>query len=147
LTLSTAGLVGIAMKEQFRGEAYIPVPGDRPTIGFGSAGPDVRLGQTITVERALILLEKDVSVHESGLRACTHDIPMYQHEWDVYVAWTFNVGVHKACTSTLVKKLRAGDYEGACNELLRWNKFNGRELRGLTKLREEQRQLCLHGRK
>jgi lysozyme len=36
LTLSASALVGIAVHEGYRGEAYRPVPGDVPTIGFGT---------------------------------------------------------------------------------------------------------------
>ena len=36
LSLTAAGLISIATWEGFKGEAYIPVPGDVPTIGFGS---------------------------------------------------------------------------------------------------------------
>ena len=46
LTLSAATLVGIAVHEGYRDTAYIPVPGDVPTIGFGTTG-GVKMGDTI----------------------------------------------------------------------------------------------------
>ena len=36
LVLSAGGLIGIASHEGYRETAYIPVPGDVATIGFGS---------------------------------------------------------------------------------------------------------------
>jgi lysozyme len=144
LALSGTGLVGIALHEQFRDKAYLPTPNDVPTIGFGSTS-DVRPGQTITVERGLILLQKDVTQTEERLRECIGEVPLYQHEWDAYVSWAFNVGTGAACSSTLVKLLKEHRYEEACNQLPRWNKQAGRELPGLTKRREKERQLCLHG--
>ena len=36
LSLTAAGLISIATWEGFKDEAYIPVEGDVPTIGFGS---------------------------------------------------------------------------------------------------------------
>lgn len=47
--------------------------------------------------------------------------------------------------SSMLVKLRAGDFRGACNEFPKWNKANGRELRGLTKRRAKERELCLKG--
>jgi lysozyme len=140
LTLSAAALVGIAVHEGYRGEAYVPVPGDRPTLGFGDA-QGVQMGQRTDPVRALIRLNEQVSVFERQLKACIGDVPLFQHEWDAYVSWTFNVGVR--CDSTLIRKLRTGDYAGACAELLRWDRFQGRPLPGLTKRRQQEYQQCL----
>lgn len=139
--LSAAALIGIAGWEGFRDKAYDDGVGVQ-TIGFGST-EGVKPGDTITVERALVKLGADVSRHEKGLRECVALIPLYQHEWDAYVSWTFNVGVGAACGSTLVKRLRSGDYAGACQELLRWNRAGGRVLRGLTLRRQSEYQRCM----
>lgn len=142
LTLSAASLVGIAVHEGYRGEAYIPVAGDRPTLGFGDA-QGVKPGDKTDPVRALIRLNSQVSQFQIDLKACIGDVPMHQHEWDAVVSWAFNIGSSAACSSTLVRKLKAYDYEGACNELLRWNKFQGKPLAGLTKRREAERKTCL----
>lgn len=142
LTLSAAALIGIAVHEGYRGEAYVPVPGDRPTIGFGDA-TGVQIGQRTDPVRALVRLGQHVGQKESELRACIGDVPMHQHEWDAIVSWSFNVGTGAACGSTLVRKLKAGDYAGACRELLRWDKFQGRALPGLTKRRQQEYQQCM----
>lgn len=145
LALSAAGLIGIAGHEAFRDKAYLPTPNDVPTIGFGST-EGVKLGDKITVERGLILLGRDVSKTERKLQECIGDVPLYQHEWDAYVSWAFNVGTDAACKSTLVKLLKEGKYKEACDQLLRWNKQGPNVLPGLVKRREQEHQLCLHGR-
>jgi len=142
LSLSAASLVGIAVHEGYRDRAYIPVAGDRPTIGFGDA-QGIRMGDTTDPVRALIRLNTQVSKFELELKRCIGDVPMHQYEWDAIVSWSFNVGSGAACSSTLVRKLKAGDYTGACNELTRWTKFQGRTLPGLVKRREAERKLCL----
>jgi lysozyme len=55
------------------------------------------------------------------------------------------VGTGAACSSTLVRKLRADppDYPGACRELLRWDKQAGRVLAGLTRRRQAEYQTCV----
>jgi lysozyme len=144
LSLSAAGLVGIASHEGYRNEAYIPVPGDRPTIGFGDA-QGVRPGDRTDPVRALIRLGSQVSTSERELKACIGDVPMHQHEWDSIVSWAYNVGSGAACGSTLVRKLKAHDYAGACAELLKWTKFKGRDLPGLVKRRKQEYAQCMGG--
>ena len=69
LSLSATALVAMALHEGYREEAYIPVPGDVPTIGFGTT-QDVELGDKITPERALIRLLKDANKFESAIQTC-----------------------------------------------------------------------------
>lgn len=144
LTLSGAALIGLAVHEGYRSDAYVPVPGDRATIGFGDA-EGVKPGQRTDPVRALIRLGEHVQRFEHRLRECIGDVPLHQHEWDALVSWTYNVGPEAACGSTLVRKLRQTppDYRGACDELLKWDKFRGRSLPGLTKRRQQEHRLCL----
>jgi lysozyme len=146
LSLSASALVGLAVHEGYRGEAYIPVPGDRPTIGFGSTfnedGTPVRMGDKITPERALVRTLRDVEKFEGAIKQCV-TVPLYQHEYDVAVSFSYNVGARAFCNSTLVRKWNAGDYEGGCNELTRWVFVNGKKIQGLVNRREEERKKCL----
>jgi len=142
LTLSASALVGLAVHEGYRGEAYIPVKGDRPTLGFGDA-QGVKPGDKTDPVRALIRLNEQANVFQQQMRQCIGDVPMYQHEWDAIISWSFNVGSKAACGSTLVKKLQKFDYPGACQELLRWNRFQGTVLPGLTKRRQSEFRQCM----
>lgn len=142
LTLSASALVGLAVHEGYRGEAYIPVKGDRPTLGFGDA-QGVKPGDKTDPVRALIRLNQQANVFQQQMRQCIGDVPMYQHEWDSIISWSFNVGSKAACGSTLVRKLQAFDYAGACKELLRWNRFQGSVLPGLTKRRQDEYRQCM----
>jgi lysozyme len=146
LALSAAGLVGIALDEGFTERAVIPVPGDVPTIGFGTTrnadGSPVRMGDAITPPRALGRLLDDASTFERAVRRCA-PVPMHPHEFDVWVGFTYNVGEGAFCRSTAARKLRAGDYAGACDEMLRWVNVDGRPVRGLVLRRERERAKCL----
>lgn len=62
-----------------------------------------------------------------------------------FISFAYNVGSSAFCRSTLLRKLRAGDVRGACNELPRWDKAGGQSLRGLTRRRKAERELCLEG--
>lgn len=142
LSLSAAALVGIAVNEGYSDTAYTPVPGDVPTIGFGDT-QGVKPGDRTDPVRALIRLNQHAEAFQAELRGCIGDVPMYQYEWDAIVSWAYNVGPDAACKSTLVKKLQGGDYPGACRELLRWDKFKGKPLPGLTKRRQDEHRQCM----
>lgn len=141
LSLTAAGLIAITDFEGFRGEAYIPAPGDVPTIGFGST-KGVKLGDTVSVEEGLNLLQQDVRTAEDAVRSCVR-VPLYPHEFDAYVSLAYNIGGRAFCGSTLVRKLNSGDYRGACEEIKRWTFAGGRELQGLVRRRAEEYRLCI----
>lgn len=144
LSLSAAALVGLAVHEGYRETAYIPVKGDKPTLGFGDA-QGVQMGQRTDPVRALIRLNQQADTFQREMRACIGDVPLFQHEWDAYVSLTFNIGSAAFCRSTLVQRLKAQDYAGACAQILRWDKFQGRQLPGLTKRRQQEHKLCTGG--
>ena len=146
LVLSAAVLATIAGYEGYKSVAYIPVPGDVPTIGYGTTryedGSAVQLGDRVTPERARILLQNDASAFARAVQRCA-PVPMHQHEFDAFTSLAYNIGEGAFCRSTLAKKLNALDYAGACREILKWDRFKGVPLRGLTLRRERERAVCL----
>ena len=146
LVLSAAVLATIAGYEGYKSAAYIPVPGDVPTIGYGTTryedGSAVKLGDRVTPERARILLQHDASAFARAVQRCA-PVPMHQHEFDAFTSLAYNIGEGAFCRSTLAKKLNALDYAGACREILKWDKFQGQPLRGLTLRRQKEYQLCI----
>lgn len=130
LVLSAAALVGIVATEGYSDKAIIPVPGDKPTIGFGSTtradGSPVRLGDTTTPPKALGRALQDIQAFEGALRQCV-TVPLHQYEYDAYISFAYNVGSAAFCQSTLVTKLNAMDYPGACAEILRWRYVQGKD--------------------
>lgn len=146
LVVSVAGLGGIAMHEGYRDEAYIPVPGDVATIGYGSTtyqdGSKVKIGDTITRKAATELLGNKVNMFERQVKSCVKT-PLMQYEYDAYMSLTYNIGGQAFCSSTLVRKLNIYDYEGACQEILKWDKFKGKALQGLTNRRQQEYKQCL----
>lgn len=140
LVASTIALGTIALHEGYRGTAYRD-PVGIPTIGYGET-KGVKMGDTTTPKKALEQLRISADEHGQGMARCI-TVPLSQGEYDAYLSFTYNVGVGSFCRSTLVKKLNAQDYLGACAELLRWNKAGGRVLNGLTKRRKAEYDLCM----
>lgn len=141
LVLSASTLVGIAVNESYRPVAYLPTAADRPTLGYGET-KGVHMGDKTTPDRALVQLLASAQSHADAIKPCIH-VPMYQYEWDAAVSISYNIGAHAFCTSTMVRKLNAGDYRGFCDGMLAWNKQAGRVLPGLTKRRQQERAHCL----
>ena len=142
LVVSAATLIGIATNEGYVEMAYRDVVGV-PTIGFGET-KNVKMGDKTTPVRAMIKLEQSIEEHVRGMSACIK-VPISQGEFDAYTSFTYNVGVHAFCTSTLVVKLNSGDYEGACKELLKWDHAGGKVYPGLTRRRQEEFKKCSEG--
>lgn len=140
LSISGMALIGLLVAEGYRDTAYIPVAGDVPTIGFGTT-KDVRMGQKIQVTEALTSALVDVQKFEGAMKRCV-TVPLHQYEYDAYVSLTYNIGEGAFCRSTLVRLLNKEDYSGACKQILRWDKFNGKPLRGLTVRREKEYKMC-----
>ena len=143
LTLSASGLVAITGYEGFSSDAYIPVKGDKPTIGFGST-QGVKLGDKITVQQGIERLMRDTDKAQSAIRKCVK-VPLSQDEYDAYTSFAFNIGAVKFCSSTLVKKLNQGDYDGACKQLKMWIYFHNVPLEGLRIRRNSEFERCVRG--
>ena len=139
LVASASVLVGIAVHEGYSGTAYKDVAGVA-TIGYGQAD-GTKLGDTTNPVRALVKLEKSIDEKAKGMVACIH-VPISQNEYDAYLDFTYNVGVFAFCSSTLARKLNQKDYAGACLELLKWNKADGKVSEGLTRRRQEEYIQC-----
>lgn len=141
ISLSAAGLVGIVTHEGYTDKAVIPIPGDVPTVGFGST-KDVRLGDTTNPVRALERAAREIRVFEGAIKGCVK-VPLAQHEYDAAVQLAYNIGSGAFCGSTVVKRWNAGDYAGGCEAFLMWVKAGGRVVQGLVNRRQAERRLCL----
>lgn len=129
--------------EGFRHEAYL-CPANVWTIGYGNTryedGSPVRKGDRITKERGVALFRNILAGFEAKVKKLVK-VELTQGQFDALVSFAYNVGVDALRKSTLLRKLNAGDYSGAADEFLRWNKGGGRVLNGLTRRREAEREL------
>src|SRR5215217_5313643 len=130
------GAGGLALIKAFEGlglKAYSDSVGV-PTIGYGSTGQHVKLGQTITRTQAELLLKLDLLRFEAAIARLVH-VPLNQNQTDALVSFAFNVGIGALEKSTLLRKLNDGDYNAVPSQLQRWNKAGGKVLPGLVRRR------------
>ncbi len=115
-----------------------PATGGEPwTIGYGTTA-GVRPGMTISSARAEEMLHADLAQFETAVdRLVT--VPLKQHQFDALVSFTYNLGEGNLRSSTLLKKLNAGDYAGAAAQFERWVTAAGKPLPGLVKRRAAER--------
>lgn len=132
---------GIALIKQFEGlrlTAYQDSVGVW-TIGYGWTqlvdGKPITKGMVIKPETAERLLKTGLVSYENDVSKLVK-VKLTQGQFDALVSFAYNLGTHALSTSTLLKKLNAGDYDGAGDEFPRWNKAGGKELAGLTRRRE-----------
>nr|DAF33669.1 MAG TPA: Lysozyme [Caudoviricetes sp.] len=116
------------------------------TIGYGWTQPvdgkPIRAGMTIKQETAERLLKTGLVSYENDVSRLVK-VNLTQGQFDALVSFTYNLGARSLSTSTLLRKINAGDYTGAADEFLRWNKAGGKVLNGLTRRREAERALFL----
>lgn len=151
-------IVSIGTFEGWEGAAKPPLPGDHVTGGHGSTTDERRkpfkMGEKIDPVRGLILLGRDVEDAARMVRKCAPH-PMHQHEFQAFVMLAQNIG-HGAggikdgfCinkegrTAIIPRRLLSGDYRGACEAILLYDKFKGKSIRGLVKRRQAEYRLCL----
>lgn len=141
--IGTATAIAVGTVMYFEGnepEAYVD-PVGVVTICYGHTAT-ARIGQTHSDEECQRLLEQDLGDAFAAVRRHAEtDMPPTREA--ALASFVYNVGAGAFQRSTLLRKLNAGDVQGACDELLRWVYADGRVLRGLVTRRQAERELCL----
>lgn len=139
MRLSPIGVNLIHEFEALRLKAYLD-GGGVWTIGWGHTGVDVYDSLTCTKEQADAWFTEDVAEAEKSVQDCI-SYPLTQNQYDALVSFEYNTGGLRS--STLRKKINEGDLVGAAKEFPRWNKDNGKEVRGLTRRRLREQALFM----
>jgi len=117
MSVSSAGLDLVKNAEGLSLTAYKD-SGGVWTIGYGhTAG--VKPGEKITPAQAQQYLKDDMATAENAVRNDVK-VPLTQGQFDALVSLTYNVGAGALQSSTLLKKLNAGDYTGAQAQFGKW---------------------------
>ena len=140
--VNAATLAHIKASEGLRLHAY-PDPGSRNgdpwTIGYGSTS-GVRKGMTITPAEAEARLVKDLATAENAVSRLVK-VPLNDNQFGALVSFVFNIGQGAFESSTLLRKLNAGDYAAVPDQLMRWVNNDGKPMEGLKRRRAEEGKL------
>lgn len=144
---------GLKLIESFEGlslKPYLDTAGV-PTIGYGTilypSGHRVTMADPpITQAKAMQYLEWEVNLKVGDVQHL-FQVPISQNQFDALVSFAYNEGSNALKTSTLLKKLNLGDFQGAADQFLVWDKqrVNGQlvESQGLLNRRQVERKLFL----
>ena len=143
MKVSSKGLELIKEFEGFSSVAYL-CSAKKATIGYGNTfwedGTPVKIGDQISKERAETLLKHVVDNFSVAVEVDIK-IEVTQNQFDALVSLAYNIGLGAFKNSTLLRQLNRGNFVGASQEFLRWNKSNGKPLLGLTRRREREKLL------
>ncbi len=138
--------------EGFRSKPYI-CPAGVPTIGYGSTyypgGRKVTMADAPVTEpqaRAMLVTELLHTYAPGVIRQCPGLLPLalLADDWrklNAIVDFAYNLGVGRLQTSTLRRRINAGDWQGAQAELMKWVRGGGRVLPGLVARRRAECEL------
>tara|TARA_Y100001938_G_scaffold73335_1_gene101598 strand:- start:552 stop:1013 length:462 start_codon:yes stop_codon:yes gene_type:complete len=103
------------------------------TIGYGHT-KGIYEGLEITQSEAEKMLIDELPEYEGYISDKV--VPMLQqHEFDALVCWVYNLGPTNLSSSTMLKKLNAGEFKEVPFQMKRWDKAGGQPLLGLTRRR------------
>ena len=134
----------LALIKQFEGcklTAYPdPGTGGKPwTIGWGSTtdtyGHSIAEGTRWTQQQADQRLATHVMEFARGVDDALAGAPVTAAQKGALVSLAYNIGVGALTSSTLLKKHKAGDYAGAADQFLVWNRAGGKVMQGLANRR------------
>lgn len=119
-----------------------------PTYCYGKTGPEAIVGKTYPKELCERLLsEEGMKVWQAVDRRVTS--PMTPWQWVALASLTYNIGEGAFAKSTVLRLANRGDWVGACNAILMWNRITdprtGQKVvsRGLANRRASERLICL----
>lgn len=133
---------GIRLVQHFEGcrlTAYKDAAGVL-TIGYGSTGPHVTPGLTISQDRADVLFGLDLSRFSEGVRHVLQQ-EIADHQFSAVTSLAYNIGLGAFRESTLLRCLNRQDFWGAANQFGVWNRAGGQVLKGLILRRAAERDL------
>ena len=116
------------------------------TIGFGTIkypnGVRVKKGDTCTLDQAKEYMRHDLIEFEHTVNSSVK-VPLNQNQFDALVSLSYNIGSSAFKSSTLVKKLNTGDYQGAADQFNVWVNAGGKRMQGIVNRRDREKLLFL----
>jgi len=130
------------------GRALMNADRTRFLMGDKDKAEAYRLYPALTIEEAEKMLDEDIERFEKSVNKLVK-VTLNENKRGALVSFMFNIGTENFKESTLLSLLNAGDHKNAAIQFARWNKCNGKVLKGLTLRREAECKLFLaveHGK-
>jgi lysozyme len=140
----------ISKQETFSAYVYNDPPGsDKYSIGYGHQVrpgdpyfPNVQFKGPISFDEGKNLLLQDTLSSQSCVDSAVK-VNLSQNQYTALVSLCYNIGCSAFSSSTLVRLLNQGNYQGASDQFASWVYSNGQLLSGLVNRRSQERSLFL----
>lgn len=123
MAIAESTLDFITREEGAKNKAYKDTKG-LWTIGVGHLirpGEEHLITATLSDQEVKDLLKRDLEWCSNAVESSVK-VPLAQAQFDALYSLCFNIGGTAFKNSTVVRKLNAGDYHGAADAILMWNK-------------------------
>lgn len=104
------------------------------TVGIGHLLPDDAPLNDITQDEADALFYTDLALAAQCVDKQV-TVSLTDNQKAALISFVFNLGCGAFKRSTMLKKLNAGDYTGACQEFVKWSYASGKQVNGLLRRR------------
>ncbi|KAH7072148.1 family 24 glycoside hydrolase [Paraphoma chrysanthemicola] len=135
----------VSLIKEFEGFVPSPAPDPigLPTVGYGhlcqtSGCSEVPYSFPLSTTTASQLLASDLKAPQQTITLrTTSNVVLNANQYGALVSWAFNVGGGNVQTSTLLRRLNAGEAPNTviAQELPKWNQAGGQVLPGLVRRR------------
>ncbi len=150
MPISKQGLIELANYEAMAYTKYIDSGGVQ-TIGIGMTVSEIHdikdwaWDRKLSTADCVQMFKKALTKYETAVDRSLHvDIP--QNQYDVLVSICYNIGTGGMAGSTFMKRINAKESDDSvCEAIQRWNKDNGKTVRGLTNRRLAESKLFCTG--
>lgn len=112
------------------------------TVCYGETNVPMR---RYTDAECTAMLQKSLGGYGEAVIKRNPNLQYRPFQWAAATSLSYNIGNGAYAGSTVAKRFQAGDFKGACDGFLAWRYAGGREVVGLKRRREDERQLCLLG--
>jgi lysozyme len=138
--ITPAGIDALIKKwERLELVGYLPTPDDEPTAGWGHTGSGVQVGVAYSLDQANAWLMQDLAWANLACDQSILHLPFSHHQFDACVSLCFNIGVGGFTHSTVLRRINAGDLDGAAAAFIMWDMQGGTVLQGLVNRRNDER--------
>lgn len=119
-------------------------PAGVPTQGWGIVVPSLDM-PPISQAMADAIFERELPRYLAQALALSPILAAHPRRCGAIASFIFNLGPGRYRSSTLRRRVNAGDWEGAAAELLKWIWGGGKRLPGLVRRRQAEAKVLLAG--
>jgi lysozyme len=138
---ATLLLAFVPLWEGLKTDPYADLIG-KMTVCVGETNVPMR---RYSKDECMEMLDGSLAGYASAVLKRNPELAGHPNQLAAATAFSYNVGVAAYNRSSVARLFSAGKWPQACDALLKWNRAGGKVVRGLSRRREAERQMCRKG--